>query len=248
MLSDLIKQKQELSQQAQRQVPAGSMNAVSIMGVIRRAQIDLEQNRANYINESRESSVLVIVNGSEAESFANLSREEFGCFVVNAEDLYKEVASSVNDAYLGQGSSQTIINIMQAKLETLAYDIGVQAMPYMIQKQEDMIEIKTRKDIENLAKKMINEQIGVEVNSLYLARKASELAYDSDFKGKTLPIVVVTEDTNLATQLLNNSQRVISSSFLVTAGESNLESNLKLKEVDAKKVEKVLLAIKKNAK
>ena len=247
-LKQLIKQKKELEETVSREVSVDTPNAHGIMGLIKRARIDLEQNKEDYIKQAKTQECFILTFGSQSQEFAEKAVSGFGCYVVDSEEFYKSLADKVDDAYIGQGMSQHILNIAQAEIDRISSDIGIMSTAGLIFNMDDAGIINDRTQLKDIFKRIVNNQIGVELNSLYVAKRAADLAYEDNFDGNTLPVIIVGEDVELMTSMIENSSRAAKKCVTVSVGDSTVKTHISQKELNEETLEKVFAQIKKSIK
>jgi hypothetical protein len=103
-----------------------------------------------------------------------------------------------------------------------------------------------------LAKAAINDKIGGEIVGLDALYKITPRVIDSGLSGKTIPVILYSEDPSVVEELSKGLKRSLSRNTFILSTGTKVEKKLKdmsldvIKSVDAESVEKSLLKMKEN--
>lgn len=210
--------------------------------------------KEKYIDELRASAVFILVCGSGKDQFSEVAQKEFGCFSSDPDGFYKDLANRLNpELYNGKTSGSNLFDILGRYLEDKATEMKLSSYPQLIMKQQYFRAIKDKNDFVSLIKQAINEQVGSEIVGIHTLREVSEKAIDAGHGSKLTPIVLSTDDEELALDLNSTLGRIGSRSFLVSAGKGaktirSIDGAFAVKEIDKESVENVLTNIRKLCK
>ena len=223
------------------------------LGNIMQAKEQLKSLSMEYQKELISRATFVIVTGTQAEKFAKLSEEEFSCFSVNVDDFYNEVTSKVPALlYNNVTSSQNLFEHLSAGFEEKASLLGIISYPTLVFEGKFKKMLKNKEEMLALAKSAINDKIGSEVVGLDALLKITPKVIDSELSGKTIPVILYTEDASIVEDLAKGIKRSLSrNTFIISTGTKvglklssiSLET---IKSVNLEAIEKSLLKIKQS--
>jgi hypothetical protein len=223
------------------------------LGNIMQAKEQLRLLNQEYRKALISRAAFAIVSGSQADKFAKLAEEEFSCFSVNVEDFYAEMTDKVPAAlYQGVSSSQNLFEHIGAALEDKARDLDIISFPALIFESKFKKMINNKEEMVKLAKTAINDKIGGEIVGLDALQKITQKVIDSGLSGKTIPVVLVVEDSSLVEELAKGLKRSLSRNTFIISTGGKIDKKLKdvsldvIKSVDTESVEKSLLKMKEN--
>lgn len=210
------------------------------LGRARRAQEDLKALFEQYKREVSARAVFIIPVGAERQQFADIaSSDSFGCFKVRVDDMYEEITQDISPVlYTNSAASPSLLDILQDQFQSIADEIGIMSYPMVIFKSKYSRTLNKKEDLIAFTKQAFNEDMGLEVVGYYTIHKVANQAIKEDFAGKIVPIIIDTEDSDLAKALVDGLKKI---SPFVYAVEAE-------KEVDEKLVKQVLIDIRKKVK
>jgi hypothetical protein len=226
-----IKQKNEI---LNRELVIDQRTLSNQIGNKERAAEDLKSLMIDLRNVVQNNCVIILAHGKHAESFANIGAEAFGCFSFLAQVPFELISQSIHDTYIGQTNSPQILDLAMEKFVDIASELGILGYNYPQFQQADAVTLTDRGVLIECLTNIFNRDIGGEFvlfNAIHLATQ--EIAR-TNFEGSRVPIIIHTENKELAEVLTKDSEFVTPNAF-------NLEVNKKQTE---ESVEKQLLNIK----
>lgn len=223
------------------------------LGNIMQAKEQLRSLSQEYRKALISRATFIVVTGGQASKFAELAEAEFSCFSVNADDFYNEVTSKVPvQLYQNVSSSQNLFEHIASAIEDRARVLDIESYPALIFESKFKKNLKNKEEMLQLAKVAINDKIGAEIVGLDALNKVTQRVIDSDLSGKTIPIVLFTEDTSIVEDLAKGLKRSLSRNTFIISTGSKVDEKIKnislssLKSVSSESVEKSLVKIKEN--
>lgn len=234
--------------------PGTDVNARRIrLGNIMQAKEQLRTLSQEYRRALVSRATFIVVTGSLSSRFAELAEADFSCFAVNAEDFYNEVTAKVPaQLYQNVASSQNLFEHIASAIEDKARVLGIASYPALIFESKFKKNLKSKEEMLQLAKTAINDKIGAEMVGLDALSKITQKVIDSGLSGKTVPIVLYTEDASLVEELAKGIKRSLSRNTFIISTGSKIDEKIKnislssLKTVSSESVEKSLVKIKEN--
>lgn len=215
-------------------------------GRLRNAKERMKSLKESYIEELRSTSAFILVLGSEKDKFSELARNEFKCFTADPEGFYKDLANRLpQELYANKTPTANLFDIMGRHLEDKANEMQIVGYPMLIMKPQYQRALSNKEDFVGLIKQAVNEQVGSEIAGLHVVRSIADEAIENNHASRTTPIVLCTDDQNLALDLRNTLGRIGSRTFLVVAGKGAksikaAEGAFLIKEVEKENVEACL--------
>jgi hypothetical protein len=205
-----------------------------------------------YSKELLNSALFIVVSGENREDFIT-EGSKFGCFSVDSEEFYKDLASRIPASlYLGKSTVSNVFDILGRHLEDKMSELGVVGYPQLLFKQEYAQQLNSKDEFTNLVKRAINDQLGSEIVGLQSIRSLVPTFISTDYAEKNTPIILSTGDDKLALSLLKDLKRLTSKVFLVTVGEASdklkNENSIQLKEANNKSINQAMKLIKNSIK
>lgn len=223
------------------------------LGNINQAKEQLVGLGQQYRRELLSRAAFAIVVGPQAEKFAKLAEDEFSCFAVNVDDFYNEVTSKVPPVlYTNVSSSQNLFEHIASAFDQKAVGLDITSYPALVFESKYKKQLNTKEDMIKLAKAAINDKIGAEVVGLDAIVKITEKVINSDLSGKTIPVILFTEDVSIVESLAKGLKRSLSRNTFIISTGSKIEEDLKnislttVKSVNSESVEKSLLKLKQS--
>jgi len=199
-LEDLIGEIKKNKEVANRKIEEMNPQVYTTqLGKIKRAKENLKELFVEYRNEVRTNSVFILTKGKQSESFIDIATGEgYGCFEVNADSLYEDIASKVNKRYYdNQTSSPAVFDILMSSFNEICDDIGIIGYPAVLFESKYKRRLKSKEDLIKLTKEAFNDKVGSELVGLYAINKVTEQAVNKDYDGKSIPIIVHSSDSKL---------------------------------------------------
>ena len=223
------------------------------LGNIMQAKEQLRLLGQEYRKALISRATFIVVTGSLASKFAELAESEFSCFSVNAEDFYTDVTAKVPPVlYQNVASSQNLFEHVSAALEEKAHTLDILSYPALVFESKFKKNLKTKEDMLQLVKTAINDRVGAEMVGLDALNKITQKVIDSELSGKTIPVVLVAEDSVIVEEIAKGLKRSLSRNTFIVSTGSKVEQKIKdislmsLKTVSSESVEKSLVKIKEN--
>lgn len=220
------------------------------IGHVKRAKEDLKQLFMDYRKELQSRAAFIVVAGDKSDKFSKLAESSFGCFTVNAEDFYRDIADQVPEiVYKGKSANQSLFEHLMARFEDRALNIDIIGYTPMLFESKYRKILPDKESMIALFKIAFNDKVGSEVVGLDAIDRVAEKAINEDFAGKTVPIILHTKDQVLISDLLTNLGKVTNNVFLITAGDVLeekllLKSTASVKNINKKQVEESLIKVK----
>jgi hypothetical protein len=212
----------------------------------RNAKERMKALKEQYIEELRSSAAFIVVLGSEKDKFSEVAKNEFKCFTADPEGFYKDLANRLpKELYSNKTPTANLFDIMGRHLEDKASEMQIVGYPMLIMKPEYRRALSSKEDFVGLIKEAINEQVGSEIAGLHVVRNIADEAIENGHSSKITPIVLCTDDQNLALDFRNTLGRIGARTFFVVAGKGaknirSAEGAFVIKEVEKENVETCL--------
>ena len=250
-LVEIINKKEILANQ---EVTENSATYRVRLGKKKRAEEDLKEHFNEYKDIIKDRSAFILVTGDKSVEFSNIAKESFGCFTLEADGFYKDMANNVSPTlYTNYTASPHIFNILESGFAERAIELGISSHPRITFKSKYKKLLKNREDMVELSKRAFNDCIGAELVGLDSLDKVAKqaLSEEEKYAGKVVPIILHTEDEGLVEELLLSLPRMFRNVFVIDAGKVGSEDIKKisignLKSVTEDSVGKVLTKIRKN--
>lgn len=259
-LNESIKKEAEVKAQAEK-VLKDSTAPVSVLrvtkGRLTQSEEALHSLHTRYKNSLLQDSIFVLVTGSEKriKKYAKIAEEDFGCFAVDAEEMYRSFLDTVpSRLYENTSSSSALFEHYVKALSERATKMGVSSHPMLILNSKYKVQLKNKEEAHALLKRATNEHVGAELLAIDSIDKIVSLAVEKDFNQKVCPIVLYTTDEELILEAARDiSSRLNLKTFILTLGKevsSSLvdKATAKIETVNEQSVKESLLEIKKQIK
>jgi len=210
------------------------------LGHVKRAKENLKELFLQYRKEVSNRAVFILTKGANSDSFVNIATgDDFGCFSVNAEALYEEIASKISSRYYeDQPSSPALFDLLMSSFNDICDEIGIIGYPAVLFDAKYKRRLKTKDDLVNLIKDAFNDKVGSDLVGLYAIDKVARKALEKGYDGKTIPIIITTKDKELVNDLDKTLKNLTKSVFKISTS----------KEQTQETVEESLLKIRENLK
>lgn len=212
----------------------------------RNARDRMKTLKESYIEELRGSAAFIFVAGFEKDRFCELATTEFNCFKADPEAFYKDLANRIpQELYTNKTSTANLFDIMGRHLEDKANEMQILGYPQLIMKNQYYRTLNSKEDFVGLIKESVNEQVGSEIAGLEVVRNVVDSAIAANHVGRITPIVLPTDDQELALNMSKNLGRIGARAFFVAAGKGakifkSTDGTFLVKEVERENVEACL--------
>lgn len=192
---------------------------------MKRAAVDrLEQLKTDYKKALVESTFFIILTGANRTLFNEVaSNPDFGCFSVDPDNFYNDLASRVDSKLFGRESTKYLFNIANNALYDKALEIGVSRNSIVEIKFDERYNraVKNTNELAALLKQAVNDQIGSEIVGLDAITSIADRALEQKHSGSITPVLLNTGDENFALDLQKNLTRLKTKTFIVVAGKAS---------------------------
>lgn len=201
----------------------------------RRAAEALPVEMTIYKKELLSRALSVIVLGEDAEEFAKIAKEEFGCFTVKTNQMYEDIAKAVLPTTRAGGQFEsTQMNHVVDELMSIGRTLGIAEMPAPRMQSNYVRPVTDLGALADTIKLVVEDAMGTGLNRMYIQNLVAEEAAKEDYCLPILPVVFVGTKASA-------SFSVPGSTFLV--GPKGSEFELKYTNKDS--VAKALTAAKR---
>lgn len=230
------------------------------VGIKRAAIENIARLNAEYQDALLGQTAFIIVTGSSKDSFTEIaSGEKFGCFSVDPEGLFTEIASKIDQSLYGRESARYLFSTASNLLEEKAMDLGIKSYNMLQFSDKYNSGIKTASDFVTLLRNAVVDQVGSEIIGLNAVRNIVSKAISSKHSASVTPVILNTSDEKFALELQNNlkihkskngeGRGLTNKVFLVVAGKAskgfhNGKDGLMVKNVTEETVEEALALIR----
>lgn len=209
------------------------------IGHIKRAKINLKDLFLEYRKHVMEQAVFIVTKGKQYQSFVDTATSEYGCFAVDANEVFETVAKDVNKAnYLNKTSNASLFDILMSVFNDVCDQIGIVGYPMVTFSTKYKRNIKSKEEFVSLIKEAFNEKIGSELITLYAVDKVARKAMDEGYSGTTIPVILYSEDTKDTEEIAQGAMKINPNVFEVST----------TKKHDKESVEKELVKIRESLK
>ena len=207
-------------------------------GKIARAKEDLSDMFNQYRQNVYQKSIVILSLGEFAESFDEIAEKEFGCYKVDGMGIFQEIADQLDKVhYTDTTVTSNTFEMISNLFEPIALSLGITSYPELVFNKKYHKRIKNKEELVSLMGEMFFELVGPEIVGHYAVTKASKMAFDDDFVGKVVPVVLSVNES-LAKQLVKSLESIGMKVFVVLSD----------KQADKAEVGKQLVSIKKKLK
>jgi len=201
------------------------------IGHKKRAKQNLEDLFLEYRNHVRDNAVFILNTGKEHGSFTKVATEEFGCFAVNADEVYEFLADQIDSRnYLNKSATPGLFDMLMSVFNNVCNDIGIIGYPMVLFESKFKRNLKSKEDFVSLIKESFNSKIGSELVGLYAIDKVARKAISEGYSGTTIPVILFTDDKdlveNMNSSLRNINPNVFKVAMTKKATSESVEKNL----------------------
>lgn len=225
------------------------------LGIKRAACDNIDRLKEEYKEQLLKSTAFIVTTGSGKDTFSELaSSDTFGCFSVNPETLFNEIAEdvsppSVRPSLYGREGVRTLFSIAQNVLRDKATKIGIIDYPALAFNDKYNIGVASKEEFAQIMKSAIVDQVGSEIVGIYSINSIVNKAIEKKHSSRITPIVLGTSDEKFALSLLENLKKLKAKTFLVVAGKASkvIQGNpgaIVVKNVNEENVADALTTIK----
>jgi len=213
------------------------------------AKARLDELFFSYRQEVRQRIFAIMVIGDGTDSFDAIAESKTGLNSLEGDALYDALASKLDSRLLEKGERNAyILDVASRYIEDAAIDMGIKSYNQLTYKQSYDGKTTSVSEAKNLIKKAMVEQIGEEMNALFILDTASRLAFSEDFSGKIYPIMIKVRNENSLQELTSSLSSFGIRSILVATGDAKPgKDGIKIKEINEESVMDVLKKIKQKA-
>lgn len=210
--------------------------------------------KREYIKHMLDTSMFIIVTGSAKDEFVQTASEHFGCFGIEADLYYKDLAKRVPQVlYLNKETVSNTFDVLSRHLEDKMNELEVGSYNQLIFKGNYARSIKSAEEFTELVRLAVNQQIGAEIVGVQSVHSLVEKAIERTHADKNTVIMLTTDNYQLTLDLVNDLPRISEKVFVVNVGEVSdnfkaLKGSLNAKDGSQNAVKQVLGLIKKNLK
>jgi hypothetical protein len=237
-LKQILKNKDSIMEISKQEGSEDPRTHTVKQGKIKRARQDLVDMYNTYRQNVYQKSIVILSLGEEAESFNEIAEKEYGCYKVNGMGLFEDIADRIDKAhYTNHTVTANLFDMITDMFQESADEIGIISYPMMVFNKKYHKRLNGKQDLVNLLADVFFENVGPEVVGHYAVTKASKMAFEDDFIGKVVPVVLsIRED--LAKELEKSLELIGMKVFVVLSD----------KQADKEEVGKKLVSIKKKLK
>lgn len=213
------------------------------------AALRLQDLFFEYRKQVRSKVFVIAVVGDGIDEFEKTSLEIAGLQSLESDAFYRQLVSKIDDRLLARGEQNAyLIEVASRYLEDAATELGVQSYGQIVFNQKYDGRTSTREEAVKLIKRVMIDQVGEEMASLFIIDHAVRFAYENELEAKVHPILVKVRDEKNLQSLLSGLKILGNKSIVVSAGQSSVSAEMKIDEVNEKSVLETLKKIKKKLK
>ena len=206
------------------------------IGKKKRAKEDLKDLSYQYRNHVKGNCIFILPKGKYSEGFTELANEQFGCFNVGAEDLYNEIADQIHERhYTNCKATPALFDILMSVFNDICDQVGIVEYPVVFFEAKYSRRLKNRDDLLDLIKEAFNDKVGSELVGVYAIDKVAKLAIEKEYEGKTIPIIINTEDKEFSDLLAGSLKALTNNVFSISTAKKQTEEIVKNNLVKIKK-------------
>lgn len=216
----------------------------------RAAAIALDYLFFDFRDLVRNKVSVLFVAGDQSEQFTKLAKETTGTDNIQAEALYDQLVSKLDKSIIERSreNSAYVIEVGMKYLQDAAIDLGIKSMPLPVYNQKYETQISSLEDAKQLLKRVIREQIGPELQMLFIIDHAARIFYKENVEGKFFPIVVTVKNSNELNEAIFSLSALRNKHIVIGAGQTDASVDVNLDEVNEEQVLETLKQIKTKLK
>jgi hypothetical protein len=219
------------------------------MGRKRNAIYKLEDLYLQYRNLIRPKVFFIVAIGDQIDEFEKISNEISGLQAFDSDAFYNYLISKIDEKIFSSNLRNVyVIDVISRTLEDVAIEMGIRSYNQIIFNQKYDGETSSKEGALNLAKRVIEEQVGEEIASIFIIDRVVKFAFENDLESKVHPVLVKVSNEKNLQSLLSGLKILGNNSIIVSAGKSFVSGDIKIDEVNEKTVLEALKKIKKKIK
>lgn len=209
--------------------------------------------KSQYRREMLESSLFMVITGSQKEDFAKVAAEN-ETFVVSSDDFYVDLVNRIpEELYVEKQAVANVFDVIGRHLEDKAVELEIRGYPMLLMKPSYNKFIGSKAELVTLVKEAVNEQVGAEIVGITAISSILNKAIEVGHAKRITPVAIVASDDQMALDLIRDLPRLTNRVVLINAGKTSkaLKSHngtVNLKEVNEKTVIETLTNISKSTK
>ena len=214
----------------------------------------LKNLRRQYSDDLLRSAVFILTVGTDREVFEKIASTDGNCLLSQADSFYSDLANRIHPTlYAGKNPSANLFDVVGRHLEDKARELGMTEYPQLLYKTAYSRMVQSPEEFTALLKQAITEQVGGEVVGINAIRELTDTAIAKEHSASATPVLLSTEDSKFAVELISHLERLTPRVFLVVAGKApkqlkTMQGAIVVKEANSESVEAALTRIKNNLK
>lgn len=189
-LKDILKSLGEAKKLASVDLEAWDWRSRASMAItVNEAKERLESLFKQYNAQIAERSLGIFVLGPKAEEFAKLAEAEGGTITVRADAVYRKIVESI-EPYMPDSGDFGVIQFgrLTQALVDLGHELGIKVMDVP---RHRLAKTETKAALISLVRDIVRETFEDDLNRLYVMSLIEKRAFDANFSGTVLPVVVI---------------------------------------------------------
>jgi hypothetical protein len=193
----------------------------------------LEALYPQYKREMLNRLGFIVIAGSQAKEALEVAP---GVVKYSADSFFSELVAGVDKNLLtGRESPATLIDMLSHSLDGMARQMDILSYNQMIYNAKYSGVVASQEQLTDLAKRLIFDQVGSEIVGYHALEVATREAFEQEYDGSVLPVMVSVEDAGMLEQVLSGLKKLSPTrTEVAVAGEipANISVDIKLKVVD----------------
>lgn len=216
----------------------------------RSAEIALDYLFFDFRDAVRSKVGVIFVAGDQSDEFVRIAQEVAGLDSINSEALYDQLTSKLDTSVIegGRESAAYVMETAVKYLQDAAIDMGIKSMPGPVYNQKYETKIRTLPEAKQLIKRVITEQIGAELQMMFVIDHASRVFYKENVESKHFPIIVKVQDKDSLNEAIFSLSNLKNKYTVIQAGQSDVEADVSLDEINEETITETLTTIKSKLK
>lgn len=220
------------------------------IGMKRNASEANKRLKLQYRKELMAQAVYIVVTGANRDSFTEVaSGEEFGCFVADPDEFFKDLSSKIDKSLFGRETTKNLFNIATNILEDKAMELDIGSYPMLAFNEKYNVTVSNAEEFVPVIRTAVVDQVGSELVGLNAVYSVVDKAIHRKYAANVTPVVLSTSDERFALDLSKNLKRLTEKVFLVTVGKASKELKsvlgaFSIKEANVDSVGQILTAIR----
>ena len=230
-LENILKEMEVARPNAEMDLQMGNANTYgNRLGLKKAATETLKRLKVDYRKQLLTSTLFIVVTGPGRDAFSELAAgPSFGCFSVDPESFFKQIASKVTPSLFGRESTRALFGIAGNLFEDRALDLDIVSYPMLMFNDKYNRSVKDADDFAVLLRNAVNDQVGAEIVGINAVDSIVDSAIQRRHSDVVTPVILNTSEEGFALDLAKNlrSHRLpdgtlrglTSKVFLVVAGK-----------------------------